>query len=48
MNRVNEFGKNRKIAQKWTKTRIVGILGTERPHQNFGKTEKRHKNRLET
>ena len=41
------MGKNRKTAQKWTKPQTVGMLGTEKPHQNFGKTENRTKNRLE-
>ena len=44
---VRKFGNNRKTAQKWTKPRTVGMLGTEKPHQNFGETEKPHKNRLE-
>ena len=44
---IRKFGKNRKTAQKWSQLRTVGILGTEKPNQNFGKTEKPLKNRLE-
>ena len=45
---VGKFGINRKTAQKWTKPRTVGMLGTEKPHQNFGETEKPHKKSPQT
>ena len=40
---VRKFGKNRKTAKKWTKPRTVGMLRTEKRHQNFGKTKKPQK-----
>ena len=37
---ARNFSKNRNTTQKWTKPRTVGMLGSEKPHQIFGKTEK--------
>ena len=39
---LRKFGKNRKKTHK--NGRTVGMLVTEKPHENFGKTKKPHKN----